>query len=721
MSIRVPPSLQRFLPLLILFVAVGLIWGTGLTSELTWANLGRHQARLTAWVSMHPLLAPCLYLLTYIVSTALSLPQAIVLTLMGGLLFGAVAGTGLAVVGATAGATVLFLAARSALGGAMARRGGASFARVREALARDGFSYLLAIRLVPIVPFWIVNLAASFCGMRLTSFAAATFIGIAPATFVFASIGAGISGVLAAGDTPDLSVIFSLRILGPLIGLAILSLAPVVWKNRSSGRNGGEQMADDIHRFDIPPFDIIVIGAGAAGLSVTAGAAQLGARVALIERDRMGGDCLNSGCVPSKALLAASHTAGMIRHAGRFGLRVPEPSIDWDAVRAHVHGVIAAIAPNDSEARFRALGVTVIRGEARFIAPDAVMVDGKRLVARRIVVAAGTSAVVPPIPGLSDVPYLTNATLFALEEKPAHLLILGGGPIGLEMADAFAGLGCRVTVVEAATISARDDPELVAGLRMALSARGVAILEGSAVATVEPGPALVLADGRRVAGSHLLVAVGRHPCVESLNLDAGKVAASRLGVITDAGLRSTTNKRVFAVGDIADPVGLGPRAFTHVAGYHAGIVIRRALFRLPSRVDYTALPHVTYTSPELAQVGLTEAEARNAGHSVSVLRWPLSENDRAVAEGDTTGLVKLIVAKGRVIGAGILAPNAGEMIGQWTLAIAARVKLSALAGLIVPYPTRSEAGKRAAGNYYAATLFSERTRRLVRFLGRLPW
>ena len=466
-------------------------------------------------------------------------------------------------------------------------------------------------------------------------------------------------------------------------------------------------------------FDLAVIGAGAAGLSVTAVAAQLGVNVALIERGRMGGDCLNTGCVPSKALLAASHAAMAARGAARFGLRLAEPEVDWAAVQAHVHGAIAALAPVDSEARFRALGATVLRGEARFVAPDALAVDGRRITARRIVVAAGSRAAVPPIPGLDAVPFLTNEKVFELADRPQHLLILGGGPIGLEMADAFAGLGTRVTVVEAATIAGREDPELVAGLRMALTRRGVTLLEGVAVAAAEPGPALVLADGRRIIGSHLLVAVGRRPELAALDLEAGGVRASKAGVVTDRGLRSVTNRRVYAVGDIADPVGFGPRAFTHVGSYHAGVVIRRALFRLPARIDYAALPRVTYTHPELAQVGLTEAEARAAGHAVQVLRWPLADNDRAVADGDTAGLVKLVVARGRVLGAGILAPFAGEMVGVWTLAIAQRTRVSALAGMIVPYPTRSDAGKRAAGSLFAPKLFSERTKCLVRWLQKL--
>ncbi|HUB16712.1 MAG TPA: FAD-dependent oxidoreductase [Acetobacteraceae bacterium] len=471
-------------------------------------------------------------------------------------------------------------------------------------------------------------------------------------------------------------------------------------------------------------FDLAVIGAGAAGLSVTAVAAQLGVKVALIEQARMGGDCLSSGCVPSKALLAAAHAAEAIRNARRFGLRTPDPDIDWSAVQAHVHGAIAAIAPMDSEARFRALGATVLRGTARFTAPDALTVDGRRITARRIVIAAGSRATVPPIPGLDRLPCLTNETLFHLPVRPSHLVILGGGPIGLEMADAFTGLGARVTIVEAARIAGREDPELAAGLRAALAARGVAFLEGTSVTAAEPGPSgspvLLLADGSRIEASHLLVAVGRRPNLESLDLPAGAVRASAAGIVTDSGLRSVSNRRVFAVGDIADPIGIGPRAFTHVGSYHAGIVVRRALFRLPARLNYAALPRVTYTNPELAQVGLTEAEARAAGLRVSVLRWPLAENDRAVAERDTAGLVKLVVARERVVGAGILAPSAGEMIGTWTLAIAERTRISHLAGMIVPYPTRAEAAKRAAGTLFLPALFAPRTRRIVAWLQRMP-
>ena len=470
----------------------------------------------------------------------------------------------------------------------------------------------------------------------------------------------------------------------------------------------------------MPDYDLAVIGAGAAGLSVTAAAAQLGLRVALIERGQMGGDCLNAGCVPSKALLAAAHAATEAGRAGRFGIRLSPPEIDWDRLRAHVKGAIAAIAPMDSEARYRALGATVLRAEARFVAPDALMVDGSRLTARRFVVAAGSRPTMPPIPGLDAAEPLNNETLFERLPRPEHLLVLGGGPVGLEMAAAHAALGCRVTLIEQARIAAQEDPELADLLRVELRRLGATVREGVAVVSASRGPVLHLANGTRIEGSHLLVATGRRPNIEALGLDAADVAFGPRGIATDAGLRSTTNRRAFAAGDIADPAGLGPRAFTHAAGYHASVIVRRAVFRLPARLDYRALPRVLYTAPELAQVGLTEAEARAAGHDVRVLRWPLAENDRAIAERDTAGLVKLVAARGRLLGAGILAPHAGELIGQWTLAVASRMRLSALAGLIAPYPTRAEAGKRAAGSAFLVTLFSPRVRAAARLLARLP-
>jgi len=471
-------------------------------------------------------------------------------------------------------------------------------------------------------------------------------------------------------------------------------------------------------------FDLAVIGAGTAGLAVAAAAGQFGASVALIERGAMGGHALNTGCIPAQALLAASRALRRVRDAARYGISAAdsshEPSPNWDGVRAHVQAVIAAIAPTASEPRLRALGATVLRGEARFIDNATIAVEGRTVTARRFVIAAGSRPAPPPIEGLHRAQYWTSDSLFELATQPNHLLILGGGPMGLEMADAFSGLGCKVTVTDSGRIAAQEDPELTFGLRLALSARGVTFREGIAATGVAPGPELLLADGTRIQASHLLVATGRTPNLAALNLPAAGILAGPAGIATDRGLRSVSNRRVFAVGSIVDPAGIGPRTGAHIGSHHAGTVIRRALFRLPARSDDAVVSRVTFTDPELAQTGMTEAEASAAGLNPRVLRWPLADNDRAIAERDTTGLVKLIVSGNRVVGAGILAPHAGEMISQWSLAIARRTKLSELAALIVPSPTRSEAAKRAAGSAFAAALFSARTKRLVGLLSRLP-
>jgi pyruvate/2-oxoglutarate dehydrogenase complex dihydrolipoamide dehydrogenase (E3) component len=473
----------------------------------------------------------------------------------------------------------------------------------------------------------------------------------------------------------------------------------------------------------MPDVDVAIIGAGAAGLSVAAISAGLGLKVALFERGAMGGDCLNYGCVPSKALLAAAHAAAEARRAHRFGVHLGEARVDWDGVRAHVDGAIAAIAPNDSVERFRGMGVDVVQASARFVARDTIEAGGRRYRFRRAVVAAGSAAIIPPIPGLGEAPFLTNETLFSLPEKPGHLVIIGGGPIGLEMAQAHARLGCRVSVVQSQSIAAREEPECVAPLRDALLADGVALHEGARVERVEPdgaGVAVVLADGARVAGSHLLLAVGRAPRLDALGLEAGGVAFGPRGVATNLALRSVSNRRVWAAGDIADPAGLGPRAFTHVCSQHAGIIARAMLFRLPATLSYDALPRVTYTDPEIAQIGPTEAELRAAGHEgLTVLRWPLAENDRLVAEGRTEGLVKLVAdAKGRLLGASLVGAGAGNMAGMFALMIGRR--LSGLAGAVLPYPTAQEAGKRAASEFYTPKLLSAPVKRFVGLLKYLP-
>jgi len=463
--------------------------------------------------------------------------------------------------------------------------------------------------------------------------------------------------------------------------------------------------------------DLCVIGAGAGGLAVAAGAAQMGARVVLVERGAMGGDCLNTGCIPSKSLIAAANLAQQWRRGRPFGIACASPQIDLGAIADGVARVVAGLAPNDSAARFQSLGVTVLSAEAKFLDPRTLRAADTDIRARRFVIATGSAPAIPAIAGLDTVPYFTTETIFANRDLPRHLIVIGGGPVGIELAQAHRRLGAAVTVIDSGPLLPRDDPELVALLGDTLAKEGIALHPGSPIAAIErnaDGVVVLLACGDRIVGSHLLVAAGRSPSIDALDLPAAGIAATRHGIAVDARLR-TTNRRVFAVGDAAG----GPN-FTHAALYHAGIVIRNALFRLPARVDYRGLPWITFSDPELAQAGMSEATARDAhGERIRVLRWSFAENDRAHTERDTRGLVKIVTtANGRILGAAILGAGAGEQIATWALAISQRLKIGAIANLVMPYPTRGEAGKRAAGSFYTPTLFSPRTRRLVRLIAR---
>lgn len=462
--------------------------------------------------------------------------------------------------------------------------------------------------------------------------------------------------------------------------------------------------------------DICVIGAGSGGLSVAAGAAQMGARVVLIEAGEMGGDCLNAGCVPSKVLIAAAKAAAAQRRGFR-GIRPVDPQVDFGAVKDHVAAVIAGIAPVDSQERFEGLGCTVLRAFARFTGPREVQAGDALVRARRFVIATGSRPLVPAIQGIDTVPYLTNETIFELRDRPRHLIVIGGGPIGTEMAQAHRRLGCRVTVVEGAQVLGREDPELARIVTDALRAEGITLVEGQPVVRLagEAGTVEVtLGDGRQIAGTHLLMAVGRKVALEGMALETAGVAYTAKGVTVDARLRSS-NRRIYAVGDAAG----GPQ-FTHVASWHAGIVIRQAVLGLPAKADPRALPRVTFTDPELAQVGLTETEARAAhGDALTVVRTDFAHNDRAQAEGKTSGLAKVMVVRGRPVGASIAGLQAGELIGLWALAISARLKMSAIAGMVAPYPTLGEVSKRAASAYFSPKLFDNPTlKHLVRFVQR---
>ena len=469
--------------------------------------------------------------------------------------------------------------------------------------------------------------------------------------------------------------------------------------------------------------DICVIGGGSAGLSVAAAAAAFGVPVVLIENHKMGGDCLNTGCVPSKALLAAAKHAQAIRGSAAFGVAAGNVDVDFLKVRDHVRDVIAKIAPIDSAERFTGLGVRVIKGHAAFKDKRTVTVDGKiDIRARRFVVATGSTPALPPIPGLDQGPYLTNESIFDLDALPGHLVIIGGGPIGLEMAQAFRRLGSTVTVCEAAKPLAKDDPECAAIVLDQLTREGVILRSGVKVTSVAHGAGrvtLTIESGNgeekkqeTIEGTHLLVAAGRKATVDGLGLEAAGIRFDKSGIAVSKGLK-TSNRRVYAIGDCA----AGQLQFTHAANYHAGLVIRSALFRLPVTVNNDVIPWVTYTEPELAQTGLSEAEARKRGHTIRILRWPYHDNDRAQAERATHGHIKVVTsAKGAILGATIVGAQAGELITTWSLAIAQKLNIRAMTGIVMPYPTLSEIGKRAAIDFFTPSLTKPLLRRIIAWL-----
>ncbi|WP_120501257.1 NAD(P)/FAD-dependent oxidoreductase [Roseovarius sp. EL26] len=461
--------------------------------------------------------------------------------------------------------------------------------------------------------------------------------------------------------------------------------------------------------------DLLVIGAGSGGLSVAAGAVQMGAKVVLLEGHKMGGDCLNFGCVPSKALLASGKAAYHQAHTSNFGIADVKPVVDYAAAKDHVADVIAQIEPVDSQERFESLGVQVIREYGRFISDTEVQAGDTTITARRIVISTGSSPFVPPIPGLENVPYETNETLFDQREQPDHLLIIGGGPIGMEMAQAHRRLGSKVTVIEGATALGNDDPELTAIVLDRLREEGIEIAENALATNISKTAGTITVDtkdGRSFQGTHLLMAVGRMPNIDKLNLGAAGIETNRRGIVVNDHL-ITSNKRVYAIGDVA-----GGLQFTHVAGYHAGLIIRSALLGLPAKQRTDHIPWATYTEPELAQVGLQESEARVLyGDKLEIARFDFHHNDRAIAERKTTGLIKVMVYKGKPVGASIVGAQAGELINLWSMVIANGLKMKHVAAMVAPYPTIGEINKRAAGAYFSPKLFDNPTlKRAVRFV-----
>jgi pyruvate/2-oxoglutarate dehydrogenase complex dihydrolipoamide dehydrogenase (E3) component len=460
--------------------------------------------------------------------------------------------------------------------------------------------------------------------------------------------------------------------------------------------------------------DLCVIGAGSAGLSVAYGASHLGRSVVLFERENMGGDCLNTGCVPSKALIKAAKVAHDRRHGAEFGIAPVEPEIDFQAVKAHIQGVIDQIAPVDSVERYSGFGVTVLSEDARFEDDQTIVSDNHRVRAKRIVVAAGSRASAPPIPGLADVPYLTNERIFQVPTLPKHLLIIGSGPIGLEMGQSFRRLGSKVTIIDIAEPLGRSDPDHAQILMDALRAEGVDVrapVKTKLISKTARTIKIEFEDGETVTGSHLLVAAGRAPNVETLALDKGGITYDRTGIDTDEALR-TSNPRVYAAGDIV----AGKGGLTHAAGHHAGALIKNLYFMPPglgsifAKATTNRMPAVIYTQPELGTIGAGHADAAKTVH------FDFSENDRSIAERDLVGGVKLYLdGQSKIIGASCVGSQAGEIINTISLAMAGGLKLSQITAMISPYPTRTEVVKRAASSHFTAAIFGPKAKALSGF------
>lgn len=466
--------------------------------------------------------------------------------------------------------------------------------------------------------------------------------------------------------------------------------------------------------------DLAIIGGGAGGLSLAAGCVQLGLNVVLIESGKMGGDCLNYGCVPSKSLLAAAKTFYHMKQASQFGIHAQGLSVDFTQVMQHVHQVIANIAEHDSVARFESLGVHVIQASGQFLAPNTFRANNQVICAKRFVIATGSSPFIPPIPGLDSVPYLTNETLFDLKEQPRHLIVIGGGPIGCELAQAFSMLGSRVTILEGLTILPKDDADCVAVIRNQLDAMNIALYEQVKIQQIEPhsdaGITVSFEHQNKpsmITGSHLLIATGRRANVNGLDLEKAGVRYTPKGIEVNQRLQ-TSNKKTYALGDVA-----GPYQFTHMAGYQAGVVLRNIVFKWPAKVSYQAVPWVTYTEPELAHVGLLASDVQSRP-DLHITEWPFADNDRAQTEQTLNGKIKIITDnKARILGVTIVGSHAGELILPWVMAIREQKTLRSFTDVIAPYPTLSEISKRVAGAFYTPKLFSDKTRWLVRWLQKL--
>ncbi|HEX9965979.1 MAG TPA: FAD-dependent oxidoreductase [Allosphingosinicella sp.] len=687
----------KILLLLAIALAIGAFFILDLGAWLTLASLKARQAELAALVEARPLAAIAAFFLLYVAVTALSLPGAAILTLAAGAIFGLWEGTLIASFASTIGASLAFLSSRYLLRDWVKSRFGGRVAAVDRGIATDGAFYLLTLRLIPAFPFFLVNLAMGLTAMRLIPYALVSQLGMLPGTLVYVNAGTQLARIESTSDILSPGLLGSFVLLGLF---PLLAKAAVGWWRRRRIYRGWRRP----RRFD---RNLIVIGAGAGGLVTALIGATVRAKVTLIEKGEMGGDCLNTGCVPSKALIRSARAAHEIRGAAAFGVAPDEPRVRFAEVMERIHRIVAEIAPADSVERYTALGVDVRKGHARLVDPWTVEIDGgERLTARAIVIAAGGEPAVPPIPGLAESGYLTSDSMWerlrGRETVPARIAIVGGGPIGTEMAQAFARLGSKVTQVENGTrLLAKEDEEVSALVEAVLGEEGVDLRTGHEAARVE-GKSLIVRSGageESIPFDEIVVAVGRKARLSGYGLEELGVETGRTVAVND--WLETRFPNIYAVGDVA-----GPYQFTHFAAHQAWFAAVNGLFGQLKRfrADCRVLPWVTFTDPEVAHVGHNEISAREAGIEYEVVRYDLSHLDRALAEGANRGFVKLLVVPGkdRLLGATIVAAGAGELVAELVLAMKHGLGLNKILGTIHAYPTLAEANKYAAGEWKKA-------------------
>lgn len=681
-------------------IAAGLAWAwhAGLADVLTLDQLKARQDQLGQWVAGNPWLAAATFFAVYVAVAAASIPGAAVMTVAAGALFGVVEGVALVSFASAMGASLAFLVARFALRDGLRRRYRERLQKIDAGIARDGWLYLLTLRLVPAFPFFLVNLLAGLTALPLRTFYWVSQLGMLPATVVYVYAGTQLARINSLGDVLSPGVLGALLLLGvlPLIARAMSG-----WLSARRVYRGYARPA----RFD---YNLLVIGGGSAGLVSAYIAATVKARVALVEQGEMGGDCLNTGCVPSKALLRTARLLAQARDSQRYGVRGMTTDFDFADAMERVQHVIARIAPHDSVERYQGLGVEVIQGRARIVSPWEVEVDGKRHSARSLIIATGARPLVPPIPGLDGTDYLTSDTVWNLRELPARLLVLGGGPIGCELAQAFARMGSQVTQVEMAPrLLGREDADAADLVARQLQAEGVRVATGHKALRVEAsgsGGRLVCDhEGTEVAFEYdvLLLALGRSANVEGFGLEELGVRLNERNTIEADPMLRTNFPNVLVCGDVT-----GPYQFTHVASHQAWFASVNALLApwWSFKVDYRVIPWATFTEPEVARVGLSEDEARERGIEVEVTRYALDDLDRAIADGNDTGFVKVLTGPGkdRILGATIVGAHAADLLAEFVLAMKHGIGLTKLLGTIHVYPTMAEANKAVAGNWRRA-------------------